>query len=384
MTERNYSDSSGAAKAAWMEIDARALAQNFAAASALLEPGTRTIASVKADAYGHGILPCARALLAAGADMLATGDFDEAVGLREAGIEAPILMFGGSLPAELPRYITHDLIPTVYDLPGCEALSAAASRETCVYLKVDCGLGRLGVACDDAFEFVKQIAALENISVAGVYTHVPYHDAASRSQSKLGLARFDALLSALRRDGLEIPVSQARASAAVLDGLRDGSNAVCIGHLYYGLSPVAPGEADMSAFKPVMRAVRGRLIHVATHPSGSSVAIGGYSRLANAMRTGVVPMGMAQGMRMAKADRNQTALLRGQRVRVLSISLEHATLDLSNIDEPRLGEVVTFLGESDGDAVSIEEIAASRGCSPLEVTMTFSRRLNSVVVGDES
>ena len=360
---------------AWIEIDLSALAQNFRRVVSLVAPGVMSIASVKANAYGHGAVQCAGALLDAGADMLATGDFDEALAMKEAGIDAPILMFGGALPNGLLELSRSGLIPTVYDLAACQTLHKAAKERVAVYVKVDCGLGRLGVPLSEAFEFIEKILSMENLEVAGVYTHLPFSNAASMTRSEAGLATFDGLLTALSHAGINVPVSQGRASAAVLKGLADTSNAVCVGHLYYGLSPLAPGEANMDEFKPVMRAVRGRLIHVATHAASAEVAIAGQYGLPNALCTGVVPMGMQQGMRPSTPGVIASALIRGRRVPVLNVSLEHATLDLSAIETPRVGEVVTFVGESGGDRITLDEIATWRDASALDVTMTFSGRL---------
>ena len=360
---------------AWVEIDTDALSHNFQRVAQRLDAGVKSIASVKANAYGHGVVRCAKTLIEAGADMLATGDFEEAVALREAGIHAPILMFGGVLPAGLAALARFELIPTVHDLLGCEALSNASSEPVSVYVKVDCGLGRLGVGVDEALNFIGHISTLPHLRVAGIYTHLPFFDDVSMNRSVAGLTTFDGLLAALRGSGIQIPVAQGRASAAVLAGLADTSNAVCVGHLYYGLSPLARGEADMTEFQPVMRAVRGQLVQVATHLPGADVATGGHYGLANAMCIGVVPMGMAQGMRSAAPGGSATALIRGQRVDVLSVSLEHATLDLSNVEEPLVGEVVTFLGECGADRITLDEMSLWRASSPLEVAMTFSGKL---------
>lgn len=360
---------------AWAVTDLDAVERNYREVARRVGPEVKIIASVKADAYGHGALPCARRLAEAGAYALATGDIGEAIAMRAAGIRAPILMFGSYGPAEIGRLLAHDLIPTIYNIEAAEAASRAARGTASVYVKVDCGLGRLGVAVDEAHGFVRRIAGLPKLRVAGLYTHLPFFDAAGRARTEARLPSFESLAASLMRDGIAPLVTQTLASSAVLAGLKDRSNAVCVGHILYGLSSMVPGQADMSAFRPVLREIGSRLIHVAHHPAGRDVAIGGHYGIANAMVTGVIPVGMQHGMRGAMPGATAQVLVRGRRARVMSVSLEHMTLDLSDIDAPALDEEVVVLGGNGPARITLEEIAAWQGRAPLEVAMTFSRRL---------
>src|SRR5262249_42600380 len=145
----------------WMELDLDAFAHNLAVVRRLAGP-RRLIASVKANAYGHGAVAIARELARQGVETLWTGSIDEALAIRDAGIRARILLFGGYLPKDIPDLIGHGFTPTICDRAGAEAVSAAASDPTPVYIKVDSGLGRLGVPLADAAELISGIAALPN------------------------------------------------------------------------------------------------------------------------------------------------------------------------------------------------------------------------------
>jgi len=359
---------------AWARIDLAALEANYREVARRVGPDTKIIASVKANAYGHGAVACAERLSRLGVYALATGDITEAIAIREAGIRTPLLMFGSYLPGQIPSLLAHDLIPTIYNLEAAMAAAAAGTGETPVYVKVDCGLGRLGVGLDRAAEFIRQIARLPGLRVSGIYTHLPFFDTTGRTRIAAGLAGFEALCASLASEGITPAITQALASAAVLTGLRDRSSAVCVGHLLYGLSPMAD-DHGMSAFAPVLKEVGARLIHVGVHPKGHDVAIGGLYGIANAMTTGVLPLGMQHGLRAAAPGQTAQASFRGRRVRVMSVSLEHTTLDLTGIDAPRLGEPVHLLG-GDGDlGIAIREVAAWQNRSALEVAMTFSERL---------
>jgi alanine racemase len=358
----------------WAVIDLGALEHNHREVVRRVGTGVKVIASIKADAYGHGAVACARRLADAGVHVLATGDVAEAVAMRDAGIRTPILIFGSFLPRDVPHLLAYDLIPTVYNMEAAEAVSRAARAPSPVYVKVDCGLGRLGVALDDAAGFVRRIASLPNLQVAGLYTHIPFFDDASRARTEARLPGFEALAESLARDMGPL-VTQALASSAVLAGLKDRCNAVCVGHILYGLSSMAPGQADMSAFRPVLREIGSHLIHVAHHPAGRDLAIGGHYGIANAMVTGVLPVGAQHGMRTAAPGQVAEVLIRGRRAKVMSVTLEHTTLDLTGIDSPRLGEEVLVLGGEGPARIGLEDVASWQGRPPLEVSMTFSKRL---------
>jgi alanine racemase len=360
---------------AWTVIDLGALEHNCREVARRVGTGVKVIASIKADAYGHGAVICARRLAQAGAYALATGDVAEAVAMRDAGIRTPILVFGSFLPQDVPYLLARDLIPTVYNLETAEAVSRAARAPSPIYVKVDCGLGRLGVSLDDAAIFVRRIAAMPHLQVSGLYTHIPFFDATSRARTEARLPAFEALADSLARGGIGPLVTQALASSAVLTGLKDRCNAVCVGHILYGLSSMAPGQADMSSFRPVLREIGSRLIHVAHHPAGRDVAIGGHYGIANAMVTGVLPVGAQHGMRGAAPGRTAEVLIRGQRAKVMSVTLEHTTLNLTGIDSPRVGEEVLVLGGDGPARITLEDVAAWQGRPPLETAMTFSKRL---------
>lgn len=364
-----------AAQPAWAVTDLGALDHNYREVARRVGPDVKVIASVKADAYGHGAVACARRLAEAGCYALATGDVAEAAAMRDAGIRTPILIFGGFLPRDVPALLARDLIPTVYNLEAAEAVSRAARAPAPVYIKVDCGLGRLGVAAEDAAGFVRHVASLPNVTVAGLYTHIPFFDAASRARTEARLPVFEGLADSLARAGIGPLVTQALASSAVLVGMKDRCNAVCVGHILYGLSSMAPGQADMSAFRPVLREIGSRLIHVAHHPAGRDLAIGGHYGIANAMVTGVLPVGAQQGFRNAAPGQKAEVVIRGRRARVMSVTLEHTTLDLTGIDSPRLGEEVLLLGGDGAARITLDDVAGWQGRPPLEVTMTFSKRL---------
>ena len=357
------------------ELDLDALEGNLRHVERLAGPGQHLIASVKANAYGTDVVTAGRALARLGVYALATGSFAEARSLRRAGIDLPVLMFGATPPGGAAAIAGEGLIPTLTGFEAAEAVSRAASRPTAVYVKIDAGLGRLGVPMDAARAFLDRVAALPNLRIEGIYTHLPFGDAAGREWAAGRLAAFDALAGELHRAGHVFALTQARASSCLLAGLADSCNAVCVGHALYGLSPyTAEGLADLSALRPVLRRLRSRLIHVGDHARGADLAIGGLYGIERAKRVGVLPVGLAHGLAGPAAGRSAWVLVHGRRARILAVSLEHTTIDLTGVGEAVPGETVTLLGPDGGDEISLDEMAGGQGVRPLEAALRVSKR----------
>jgi alanine racemase len=351
----------------WAEFDLDALAANYRAVRELAG-GADVIASIKANAYGHGAVAVATRLEREGVFALATGSFDEAVEVRAAGIRTPIIMFGGALPEAAPELLHHGLIPTVSDLAWARAVSAAADGTVDVYVEVDAGLGRLGVPLEEAGDLLDAMAGLQHVRLGGLYTHLPFVDAAGRDWATPRLAAFRALAERAR-----VPVTQALSSAGVIAGLDGSFSAICPGHALYGLPPASPDVADMTLFVPVLRAVKTRLIHVARHKAERSGGVGGRFALREGAVTGVVPFGRHDGYRTPVAP--AAMLVNGRRAPVLGVSLEHATLDLSASLGAAVGDEVVVIGAQGAERLTLDEVAAWLGASPPDLILGFDRRV---------
>lgn len=355
----------------WMEIDLDAVDSNVALIRRLAGPGIKILASVKANAYGHGVVDVSQRLAAAGVEILATGSFADAAALRESGIDRPILMMGGTLPSGIPDLFRLDLMPTVHNRELAEAASAAATggRRRSVYIKVDCGLGRLGVPLREARPFVLDVARLSGLEVAGLYTHLPFWDADSRAWAIARMALFDRLIDDLARDGLQIPVTQVRASNGILEQLKDRCTAVSPGALLYGMTGEAAGA------KPVMRAIRSRLIHITPSSSDRGPAYDTRFAAKATGPTGVVPFGRVDGNRMPVAAAGAHMLIGGRKAPILSVSLEHAVIDLSAVPNAVPGTEVVILGRSGEASISLQDIARWQGWSNNDVVMALNERM---------
>jgi len=364
---------------AWMEVDLNRLVRNFQRIRQIAA-GCKVIASVKANAYGHGVVSVGRALERIGVDVLATGSLHEAILLRQSGVMAPILMFGRCLPDAYPLLLANNLIPTIHEVWQAEALiEAAGARNVDAYVKVDAGLGRLGIPIGEAEHAIESMARLPRLTVKGLYTHLPFNQLDQRDTAQNNLDRFVHLVHRLAAIGIEFEVIQAKASAGLLAELNDPFNAVCPGHALYGLEPAAFPLVRANGLEPVLKAVRTRLIQVGTPTQITASSIHGYGINTVPGRRGVIPVGQAEGLSSYGINSGQQALVGGQRVRILGISFEHAVLDLSEVD-CRVGDVVTLIGDAHDDIITLEEFARWRGGSIKDALMALSGRLAEVSI----
>ena len=271
----------------------------------------------------------------------------------------------------------------MYDRAGARAVSSAAAatgKTASVYVKVDAGLGRLGVPLPDALDFIGEVQRLPDVRVEGVYTHLSFYDEVEREWARGRMREFDGLLADLEAAGIEIPVTQGLASSCMVAGLTSRGNAVCPGHLLYGVPSIAPSVADTSAFRPVLRSIRSRLIHAGPPKAGMR----GAAERDTPSRIGVIPLGLADGYRAPIAGRAACALVAGERVPIRGVSLEHITLDLSRRPGAGVGDEVVLLGESGGESITLADLADWQGARMHQVLMAFDRRLPARYVDGEA
>ena len=192
-----------------IECDAEILRANYREIARCVGAGIKIIPAIKADAYGFGAVETAAFFERLGAYALFTGNIAEAAAVRTSGVRLPVILFGAYLPTDMHLLLGQGLIPTIYDREFAEAASAAATAPVEVYIKVDAGLGRLGVPLTDAAEFIRWVSGLPNLRIGGIYTHLPFAGSDGIPWARKRLAEFDEFLATLAASGLAVPVSQA-------------------------------------------------------------------------------------------------------------------------------------------------------------------------------
>lgn len=349
-----------AARPIWAEIDLSAITHNLAVVRSRLAPETKVLATVKADAYGHGMVPVARHLQSLGVDGFATANVADAIAARAAGVTLPILIYGTQLPDGNAPLLDHGLTPTVYSMAAVAALrdlAAGRDRPITVHMKVDAGMGRLGVRLDEAANLAHEIITTPGLYLEGVYTHIPFSDGPGEAWSRRRLAAFSETVAAIKvAHGIDIPFAQAAASSVIAADLPDPLNTVSPGHLLYGLSPLKERSPAALGLRPALRAARGRLIHI-----GARRADDDLIAESDATRVGVILLGMDNGFRPVAAGRAGHVLRDGRPAPILSVSAEYTVVDLDDHPDAAVGDIVTVIG-SDGDAqITAEDVASSQG-----------------------
>jgi alanine racemase len=383
VTPRLHDTSGGLCQRAWVEIDRAALFHNVQQLRKLLASPTQLMAVVKADAYGHGATMVARTALDAGASGLCVATLQEGIQLREAGIEAPILLLGATNTPEQVGAIAHwQLQPTI-----CTPQQALVFSETLgglkktlsVHLKIDTGMSRLGMPWQEATQFVQLVQGLPYLEIGSVYSHLATADSLDPTVMRLQHQRFEEAIAQLHDAGITPPRLHLANSAATLTDPALHYDLVRVGLALYGLYPASHLQPVID-LKPVMQ-VKARVTQVKTIPPGTGVSYG-YQFIADRqLRLAVVGIGYADGIPRNLSNK-MTVLIRGQQVRQIgAITMDQLMLDVSEISDLQTEEVVTLIGQ-DGDlSISADDWAQSLGTISWEILCSFKHRLPRVVVG---
>ncbi|MDX0499600.1 hypothetical protein GOC68_25790 [Sinorhizobium medicae] len=360
----------------WIEVDLNALDHNYRLLKTLVAPGIRIHPSVKSAAYGLGVAEIARRFVELGAETIACGSLTDAEAIREAGdTNIDLMVFGGTLPSGIPRFLDLNVMPTVHNSEIAEAVSSLAKTPQRVYVKVDAGWGRLGFPLKTAEGAIVRIASMPNIVIEGIYTHLPFTDLAGATWAQERTILFNALIDRLKKRGIEAPVTQARSSSGVLLGIKDECTTVCPGSILYGKPSLAEGVIEDLGFEPVLSSIRSRLVHISPNASDKSSA--GFSRFAErvAGATGVIPFGRKDGNRTPRPGLTSYAILKGIKVPILSISSELCVLDLSSVPNPRVGDEVLLLGRAGTEEITLAELASNQDAGMNDVLLMMRDRM---------
>ena len=364
-------------------VDLDAIRSNLRAISEFLTaggPGVRTpqiIAVVKANAYGHGAAQVARALEGAGAAMLACADIEEAIVLREAGVRAPVLVFGALSVSDLDGIFTHHLTPTISTPSASRALQEAAARHGVrlrCHLKIDTGMNRLGFRHDNLRRTLPEVAAAPNLDVAAVYTHFATADSPDHPAFAMQRERFEAALGLLPSLGITTPVRHAANSAAVLRDERVWYDFVRPGLMLYGIVP--PPLAATLSLRPAL-SLRSRIVAVKGLRPGEGAGYGLRTVVDRATTLAVVPAGYADGLDLRLAGRGYM-LVRGRRAPIVgSVCMDMTMVDVTGTDVAP-GDEAVIVGEQGDESIGVREIAAAIGTIPYELLCRVGSRIQRV------
>ncbi|MER3400429.1 MAG: alanine racemase [Thermoflexus sp.] len=360
----------------WAEVDLDAIAANVRAMKRWVGDPVEVIAVVKADAYGHGAAPVARAALQAGAARLAVHRLAEGVALRQAGIEAPILILAPLLPEEAPAVLRWQLTPTVSLPEAAEALDGiarAAGQVVPVHLEVDTGMGRAGLRPEEAVPLARALQGMVGLRLEGLYTHFATADEPDPSFVRAQLRRFEEVLAALTAAGIRIPLRHVCNSAAAMRFPEAHFEAVRPGLALYGMRPSLAWEPPFP-LRPAL-SWKSRILRVWTLRPGESVGYGRTFVAPREMRAALVAVGYGDGYLRSLSNRG-AVLIRRRRAPVLGrVSMDQIVVDVTGIPGVTVGEEVVLIGAQGGAVITAEEVAAWAGTINYEITTRISARV---------
>jgi alanine racemase len=375
-------DLEAALRPAWVDVDLDALEHNLGILRARLG-GARALAVVKADAYGHGAVGVSRALEAAGGvDWLGVALLEEGVEVRRAGVALPILVLGTARPSKIALYRRYRLTPTVSSLAELDLWrewAAGVGEPQPLHLKVDTGMGRLGVSTEEAAEALERVRAHPRLRLAGLLSHFAEADVPGSPRNALQQERFARVVERLTPEERGSVLVHMANSAAALHRPRSRYDLARLGIALYGIDPGPdgaeegePGSAG-GGLLPVM-SVRARIVHLKEVPAGTPLSYGGRTVTRRRSRIAVVPVGYADGYGWRLTGRAE-ALVRGRRVPVAgSVTMDMTLLDVTDTGA-ELAEEVVLLGRQGGEEIRAGELAARAGTISWEILCHLGLRL---------
>jgi alanine racemase len=368
----------------WAEIDLDALAANFQTVRQKVGPDVKVMAVVKANGYGHGAVACAQRLEQTGADWFGVALPEEGIELRQAGIAKPILCLGGFWGEQASACIQQQLVPVVYRLDMIEAFDRAARERNIVadvHLKVDTGMGRLGVRFDEIADFAGALQRFENIRVAGVMTHFAAADEPSCGPlTQDQIRRFERARAVLGEYGVKPTYNHLANSAAVFGQPAARGNMVRPGGVLYGLwrDILAPADRDVN-LRPVM-SLHSRITLLKWVSPGETLGYGCTFEASRKTLVATIPIGYDDGYMRALSNRGH-AIIRGVYATVIGrISMDLTLIDVTNVPDVELDDEVMLMGEQAGLSITAEELGKTAGTLSYEVTCGISDRVPRVYV----
>jgi len=371
----------------WIEIDLGAIANNVRELKRMVGEEVGIIASLKADAYGHGAIKVAQTALSNGVDMLGVACLSEAVTLRRADITAPILVLGYTPAWQAREAVSSGVTVTLFSSDVARALSRAAEdlkSEVAVHVKVDTGMGRLGLLPHQVLGFVREIVDLPGIVVEGIFTHLAVADMPDargvrgwgREYTLKQLETFRSLLRDLESDGIQMRYVHAANSAAIFAFPQSHFNMVRPGIAIYGLDPSGDVPCPRG-FEPAL-SFKTQVAQVKTLPPGSYVSYGCTYQTSGDTRIAVIPVGYADGFRRGPRNWGEV-LVKGQRAPVVGVvCMDQSLIDVTHLPAIREGDEVVLIGEQGGERITVGEVAERLGTINYEVVSEILARVPRV------
>lgn len=367
----------------WLEINLSHIAHNFRAAKAYAEEDVIAAAVVKANAYGHGAVEVSRACVEAGAGYLVVATMGEALELREAGFQVPILILGWTPEENFEQAIEHDICVALYDAGEAEKLNAKAlamGKNALGHLKIDTGMSRLGMQADESgLQTAEAILKMEGITIKGMFTHFSKADEADKTFANLQIERFNRFTEELeKRTGVHIALRHMGASAGVMDMPEGHYNMIRPGIMLYGYQP-SDEMHHVADLKPALT-WKARLGRVVKLPAGRRIGYNGTYELKRDTLVATIPVGYADGYNRLLGNRGYV-ICQGKKLPIIGkICMDYFMVDATELPDLKAGDEVILLGEDQGVSITVPEMAKMLNTIEHEITCDISLRVPRIYV----
>jgi alanine racemase len=357
-------------------VNLAALAHNLSCIKRYLPPACEIMAIVKANAYGHGAVRIAHALIRQGIGRFAVASLDEGIELRQAGLAVPIVVLGALFEEQLADLVAHRLTPVVSDEHILPSLVKAVHSQPAPYpihLKVETGMGRLGLSPEELLSLLDNPALRNPLQIEGVMTHLADADGADSAFTEEQLGAFRAILEQIRQRGLTLPLVHAANSAAIVRFADAHFSLVRPGIMLYGYHTL-PASVPAPNLMPVLT-LRTTIVQLRTIPQGKTVSYNGTFVAKRPTRIAVLPIGYADGYSRQLSNRG-FVLIRGRRAPIIGlVCMDMTMVDVTDLAPLQIGETVTLIGQQGGESIWAGEVAGWIGTIPYEVLCGIGSRV---------
>lgn len=362
------------------DIDLDAICRNLQNTRKIIKPGTKLMAIVKADGYGHGAVAVARAVRPL-VDAYGVAIVEEGIELRNSKITEPVLVLGCTPPELLPELVTYDIMPAVADYGFARLLSEEAQRQNKIagiHIKLDTGMSRIGFSItEESVETIKKISRLPGIKIEGCFSHFSKADETDKTYAKKQLESFLWMLGRLSEEGIQIPIRHISNSAGIMDLPEANLDMVRSGISTYGLYPSEEVKKERLPLEPAM-SIRSRISFLKEVPAGTCIGYGGSYVTQKPTRVATVPVGYGDGYPRALSNQGRV-LIQGKSCPIIGrVCMDQFMVDVSSLSSVQNAEEVILLGKSGEEEITMEEIGNLSASFNYEAACDVGKRIPRV------
>lgn len=357
----------------WAEVDLGRLRKNLTVIKRVVGAQVGIIATVKQSAYGHGLVPVAKELAKAGVSFFGVGSIEEAASLRDSGISEPILVLTAVLPEFAGCFLDYKITPTVVDLSFAKTLNAAARKAGKmhpVHIKIDTGMGRLGLSYPDAYQFVNQINALRNVSLEGLYTHFPAADT-DADFTNYQIDKFNEFISKLGEEGIKFKFRHCANSMGIANYPGSHFNMVRPGLILYGVKPAPDMDLDVQE----ILSLKSKIVFIKKIDKGTSVSYGRSYVTHKPTYIATVAAGYADGYPWNLSNRACVIIKDSVFPLAGRVCMDHIMIDIGDRQDIKIGDEVILIGKKDNLKIDVQTIADWARTIPYEILSRLSQNI---------